>query len=195
MKGPARFSDADRLAASWIERMAGGDIDALNTLYNTYHRQLLGLFTVILRDTFEAEEVLQDTFIRAYRQADHFNREIGTPFAWLTTIGKRLSIDRLRRRRSRPNLSTDSREHLGQSEDNEFGNVQQQAHQHLEYDWMRDRLGKLTKSQRETIELAFFGGYTHHEIAEKLNRPLGTVKSDLHRGLLQLRKAYLEGND
>jgi len=175
--------------------MADGDKEALNALYGAYHRQLLGLLTSFLRDPFEAEEVLQDTFIKACRMADRFDTDLGTPFTWLVTIGKRLAIDRLRKRRVRAEISADSREHREQSGDNEFGNVKQQVHQNLEFNWMRDRLAGLSESQRETIELAFLGGYTHHEIAKMLDRPLGTVKSDLRRGLNQLRKAYLEGND
>jgi len=193
MRVPPDFTAEERLAATWIERLATSDVDALDALYALYHQPLLGLFRAILKDAFEAEEVLQDTFLRAYRQAGRFNPELGTPFTWLATIGKRLAIDRLRRREVRPEFAMDLMELPVNSEDNPLGNVHGKAHQQLEAHWIRDCLQNLSETQREVIEMAFLHGYTHHEIADRLDRPLGTVKSDLYRGLNQLRKAYLDG--
>ena len=192
---PSDYSAEDIKAAGWIRRMAGGEVEALDALYRQYHRPLMGLFLGVLKDDFAAEEVLQDTFLRAYQQARQFQPDLGTPFTWLATIGKRKAIDRLRRRRARPLLSPDSVEHPGVSGDNYTGNVQERAHEQLEAQWIRDCFSELSDSQQQAIELAFLHGYTHHEIAEKLEKPLGTVKSDLYRGLIQLRKAYLDGND
>ena len=195
MKLPPEFNAEERLSASWIKKMGDGEVEALNALYSLYHRPLLSLFSAILKDDFETEEVLQDTFVRAYRDAKRFDPELGVPFAWLVTIGKRLAFDRLRRRRSRPNLTQDIGEHPGDSVDKEGGNAQSKVHQNLEHRWIRDCLQALSETQKETIELAFYDGYTHNEISEKLDKPLGTVKSDLRRGMMMLRKAYLEGDD
>jgi RNA polymerase sigma-70 factor (ECF subfamily) len=195
MKTPTGFTAEDELAAAWVIKMKTGEVEALDALYSLYHRPLLSMFTAILRDIFEAEEILQDTYVRAFRQADRYNPEIGVPFAWLATIGKRLAIDRLRKRRARPDLLPDKREHSSDVADKDLGNVNSQVHQDLEYRWVRDCLEGLHPSQREIIELAFLEGYTHHEISDKLDKPLGTVKSDLRRGLMRLRKSYLEGNE
>lgn len=195
MNLPAEYSAEDRLAASWIRKMEQAEVESLNALYGIYHRPLYSLVFAILRDSFEAEEVLQDTFVRAYRQAGRFNPEVGTPFAWLVTIGKRLAIDRLRRRRARPDFLSDEREHPDNSADKVAGKDETSIHEDLEVSWLQDCLKDLNPARRKAIELAFFGGYTHNEIAQKLKKPLGTVKSDLSRGLVELRKAYLNSND
>ncbi len=192
---PPDYTAEDRKAAGWIDQMAGGGMEALDSLYGLYHRPLLGLFGAILKDDFAAEEVLQDTFLRAWNQAGRFDPELGTPFAWLATIGKRMAIDRLRRQRARPAIQPESMEHPEISEDNYSGDARERAHRQLEAQWIRDCFSELTESQQEVVELAFLQGYTHHEIAEKLGKPLGTVKSDLYRGLMHLRKAFLDGND
>ena len=183
----------ERLASDWIRRMADRDVESLDALYGLYHRRLLSLFSAILKDPREAEEVLQDTFVRAYREAGRFDPDAGTPFAWLATIGRRLAIDRLRRRRARPGFAAVSREQEGNPGHKEVAEDDPSVHQCLEFSWVRECLDDLPDAQRQAIELAFLRGYTHREIAEKLGRPLGTVKSDLNRGLLQLRKVYLEG--
>ena len=195
MKPPGDFSAEDRLAAGWIHKMATAQPEALNSLYGLYHRPLFSLIQSILKDPFASEEVLQDTFVRAYRQAARYDPEIAVPFAWLATIGKRLAIDFLRKRRSRPEFLSDNREQLENSADKESDTNEGRLDTKLEADWIRDRLRFLSPAQYEAIELAFFEGYTHNEIAEKLDKPLGTVKSDLARGLMQLRKAYLEQDD
>ena len=195
MKLPPGFSAEDKLAASWIGKMVNRDVEALDALYSLYHLPLLSLFRRILKDEFEAEEVLQDTFVKAYQNAMRYNPQLGAPFAWLVTIGKRLAFDLLRKRRSRPNLAEENREHPHISADNTPDGVKTEIHRDLEYSLIRESLSSLSDSQREIIELALLEGYTHHEISDKLEKPLGTVKSDLRRGLMRLRKLYLEGND
>lgn len=181
----------DTLASGWIKRMSEGEVAALDALYRLYHRPMLTIFAGILRDRSDAEEVLQDTFIRAYREASRFNPELGSPFAWLVTIGKRLSIDRLRRRRARP--KTENREQV-ESESDEF-DAHKRVQEGVEYHWILSKLECLPDRQREAIKMAFLEGYTHHEIAERCKRPLGTVKSDLRRGLGKLREIYGEDHD
>ncbi|MEX0325450.1 MAG: RNA polymerase sigma factor [Puniceicoccaceae bacterium] len=194
MKLPSRFSAEDRLAASWIGKMADREVEALDALYSLYHLPLLTLFRRIVNDDFEAEEILQDTFVKAYRNASRYNPKLGAPFAWLVTIGKRLAFDLLRKKRARPVLAEENTEHPSRSGDKTSSTAKAEIHRNLEYRWVRESLAGLNDSQRETIELALLEGYTHHEISDKLDKPLGTVKSDLRRGLLRLRKLYLEGN-
>ena len=195
MNYPADFNAEDRLAAAWIRKMADREKEALNALYALYHRPVRSLIQAILRDAFEADEVLQDTYIRAYRQADRYDPLLGAPFAWLATIGKRLAIDRLRRRRARPDRRPDKTEQLENLADKGKLDEEESARQNLEIRWVLDCLVDLQASQREAIEMAFFKGYTQTEIAKALGKPVGTVKSDLHRGLMNLRKAYLETDD
>ncbi|MEX0332258.1 MAG: RNA polymerase sigma factor [Puniceicoccaceae bacterium] len=194
MKLPPRFSAEDKLAASWIVKMADGEMEALDALYSLYHLPLLSLFRRIVNDDFEAEEVLQDTFIKAYRNATRYNPKLGAPFAWLVTIGKRLAFDLLRKKRSRPVLTEEKTEQMPLVGDKTPGNAKAEIHRNLEYRWVQESLAGLNDSQREIIGLALLEGYTHHEISNKLDKPLGTVKSDLRRGLMRLRKLYLEGD-
>jgi RNA polymerase sigma-70 factor (ECF subfamily) len=195
MRLPPEFSDEDRVAASCIIKMARGEQEALNALYGLYHRPLYGLISAILRDNFATEEVLQDTFVRAYRNASRYDPEIAAPFPWLVTIGRRLAIDRLRKSRSRPVFLPDYGEQLGGDGDKEAAANGAGMDGKLEASWMRERLRLLTPAQREAIQLAYFHGFTQTEIAEKLDRPLGTVKSDLARGLMRLRQAWLKDDE
>lgn len=193
MKPPAEFTAEDRQAAGWIAAMATGEERGLTELYGLYHRPLLSFLVSILQDGGEAEEVLQDLFVRAYRAAARYDPALGTPFAWLATIGRRLAIDCLRKRRRRPALESNQREHPAVFADKHMDD--KEAYNGLDASWLRDQLGGLPQHQREALVLAFLRGHTHFEIAALLKRPLGTVKSDLRRGLMQLRKAYQDNHE
>lgn len=188
MKIPPEFSTEERHASRWLERMAEGQASGLDALYALYHRPLLSFLLSIVQDSGAAEEILQDTFIRAFRSASRFDPQLGTPFSWLATIGKRQAIDWLRRQRCRPEIVGHQTEQPGGFADKSLLDDTTRLHNHIEHTWLREAMGGLAPGQREVIELAFFEGFTHVEIAEALNRPLGTVKSDLRRGLLELKK-------
>ncbi|MEX0321071.1 MAG: RNA polymerase sigma factor [Puniceicoccaceae bacterium] len=194
MSKVVQFSREDTLVATLIERMASSDVAALDTLYHLYHGTFLRLFSSILKDDFEAEEVLQDMFVKLYREAWRYDPKMGAPFSWVVTIGKRMAIDRLRRREKRPQLIGDQMEQDGELADNDMDHAENPVHQSAELDWIRESLRGLPDSQREAIELAYFQGFTQQEIADHLGKPLGTIKSELRRGMIQLRKDYLEGN-
>ncbi len=186
-------SSEDNLAAGWIARMAKGEADALTALYRLYHRPLLTIFYGILQDREGAEEVLQDTFVKAFHKASSFNPVKGVAFAWLVTIGRRLSIDRIRRNRSRPD--SENMEHPELLDDRNHEETIQDVRHGAEYSWLQETLEGLPDRQRVAIQMAFIEGYTHHEIAELTGLPLGTVKSDLYRGLNTLRNNYFGKND
>lgn len=193
MKKVESVSSEDGLAAAWITRMAAGQPDALTALYRLYHRPLLTIFNGILRDREAAEEVLQDTFVKAFYKASSFDSRKATVFAWLVTIGRRLSIDRIRRRRIRPfqgNL-----EHPGNLADKLDEGTNQNVHQKTEYSWLHESMEELPDRQQDLIQMAFIEGYTHHEIAELTGLPLGTVKSEIYRGLNKLRENHFGNND
>ena len=188
MKSSVEKDEEDRQAVAWIHRMAEGDLSALDNLYRTFQPALLSFFHALLPDRLDAEEVLQDTFVRAFKNADRFNADLGSPFSWLATIGKRLCIDRLRSRR-RSNSVVISREQLSYREVPSFH--EDGPHDKLaDREWVQHMLASLPEAQRQAIRMAFFEGLTQAEIAESLQRPLGTVKSDLHRGLLALKSLH-----
>jgi RNA polymerase sigma-70 factor (ECF subfamily) len=189
------FTAEDERAAGWIRDMAAGEVNSLKQLYHLYQRPLLAMLQALLQERGAAEEILQDVFVRAYEQAGRFDPALGTPFVWLATIGRRMAIDWLRRRSRRPEFVTGPTEQPAELADTVGSNEDFTVHQHLEAGLVRQRLGALPEAQRRAVELAFLHGFTHHEIAERLRRPLGSVKSDLRRGLLRLRKIYLGEDD
>jgi RNA polymerase sigma-70 factor (ECF subfamily) len=195
MKLPAEFNPEDRLAAGLIRRMADSDTTGLKALYSLYQRPLLGFIQRMVHETGGSEEVLQDVFVRAYERAGRFDPEKGTPFVWLATIARRMAIDWMRRHQRQPQFVANPGEHSREIADKGISDEMLTVHDKLEAQWMLDSLRSLPEDQGKAMELAFFGGYTHVEIAELLGKPLGTVKSDLRRGLLQLRKDYLGEDD
>lgn len=193
MKLPADYSPEERLAAGLLERMARKDADALQLLYELYQRPLLAYIDSIVRDSGAAEEILQDLFVRSYEQASRFDPALGAPFTWMATIARRFSIDWLRKHRRKADLIDPGREQVEGFADKVFQDDDLQDK--LESRDLVGYLARLPEGQGRAIELAFLGGFTHQEIAEKTGKPLGTVKSDLRRGLLRLRKWYLGADD
>ena len=195
MKEPSDYAEEDRLAAGWIELILKGDSQGLDSLYALYHRPILSLITGFLADAGMAEEVLQDVFVRVYEKADRFDPELGTPFTWLATIGKRMALDRLRKQRRHKQILSEEREHSLDFVDKTILDVSTNEQNSLDSLGVAELLETVSQAQREVIELAFMQGYTHFEISEVLNKPLGTIKSDLRRGMMQLRKQCLAEDD
>jgi RNA polymerase sigma-70 factor (ECF subfamily) len=191
MKFPAEFSPEDRLAAGFIVRMANADTSGLEAIYGLYQRPLLGFIQRIVHEPGGAEEILQDAFVRAHEQAGRYDPEKGTPFVWMATIARRIAIDWIRRHQRRPQFVANLAEHSHEFADKDLSDDKFTVHEKLDARWMLDSIRDLPGDQGKVLELAFRGGYTHQEIAGFLGKPLGTVKSDLRRGLLQLRKVYL----
>jgi RNA polymerase sigma-70 factor (ECF subfamily) len=195
MKFPAEFSPEDRLAAGFILRMAKADSSGLKAIYGLYQRPLLGFIQRFVHESGGAEEILQDVFVRAYEQAGRYDPEKGTPFVWMATIARRIAIDWIRRHQRRPQFVPNLAEHSREFVDKEISDDTFTVHEKLEARWVLDSIRNLPGDQGKVLELAFLGGYTHQEIAESLGKPLGTIKSDLRRGLLQLKKVYLGEDD
>lgn len=180
---------ADDLAR--IRRMADGDASALSELYDRHARGLFSLAFRILQDQGEAEEVVQDVFAQAWRQASRYDTGRGAVVAWLLMMTRSRSIDRVRARAGRPPLQEDDPALLrdltdgGIAADTLVVSAEQAAR-------VRAELVRLPLLQRTAIELAFYEGQTHAEIAERLELPLGTVKTRIRLGLLKLREAMTE---
>jgi RNA polymerase sigma-70 factor, ECF subfamily len=170
---------------SALDRMARGDHDALAELYDRHGRVVYSLALRIVRDQRDAEEVVQDVFAQAWRQSGRYAAGRGSVIAWLMTLTRSRAIDRLRGRRARPDATGDSTAVL------EISDAAASADEQL--DWaaqagrVRAALEALPLLQRVAIELAFYEGLTHTEIATRLEEPLGTVKTRIRQGLLKLR--------
>jgi RNA polymerase sigma-70 factor (ECF subfamily) len=152
------------------------------------------LFSTALRilfDTHEAEEVIQDVFVQIWDKAATFNPEMGAPFHWALSITRNRSIDRLRARQRRTRLMSELEETAAADSVPEAPATDT----HLAEDELaavRSAVGGLPRDQRQAIEMAFFGGLTHPEIAAALKEPLGTIKARIRRGMLKLRDGLEE---
>ena len=176
-------SVADRAA---FDRMARGDQDALGEIYDRHGRLVYSLAFRIVRDQSDAEDVVQEVFSQAWRQAARYDAARGSVLGWLLTLTRSRSIDRLRGRRSRPEPAGD--EGLLNAIPDPAAPADIQAASLAQATQVRAALEGLSVLQRVAIELAFYEGLTHAEIAERLELPLGTVKTRIRQGLLKLRE-------
>jgi RNA polymerase sigma-70 factor (ECF subfamily) len=178
-----------------LARVADGDSRALDVLYDRYSRVVYGVALRILGEADLAEEVVQETFWRVWRRAGTFRSGRGLVAAWLFGIAHNLSVDELRRQRSRPRPVYDTEETpvLRELEDSRM-DVAAGALEQERGRLIGAALQEITPEQREAIELAYFGGLSQSEIAERLNSPIGTVKTRIRLGLRKLRDILLAQN-
>ncbi len=178
-------TDAESRQAELIRGVAEGDDQALASLYDATSRTVYGLLLRILSDPSAAEEVLLDVYAQVWRQAASYCPERGRPLAWLTTIARSRAIDRLRRTRSEQQhavpLDEAARAAGGESVEEEVRVGEVRA-------VVRAALDALVPEQREVIELAYYGGMSHSEIAAARGLPLGTVKTRTRLGMMRLRE-------
>lgn len=172
-----------------LERIQAGDEDALVALHTRYTNLVYSVAYRVLNEPMAAEEVTQDTFMRLWHKADSYDASKGRFIPWLLTITRRLAIDALRQRQRREPLTgilfmdedPDVWENiLSESGDTELRSTLQAA------------LARLPDEQRRLLELTYFYGMTHSDLAEHLALPLGTVKTRIRLGMQKLREAWLE---
>jgi RNA polymerase sigma-70 factor, ECF subfamily len=169
-----------------IQQVADGDQSALTTLYDASSRLVFGLILRIVSDRSTAEEVLLDVYTQVWRQAANFDLRRGAPMAWIMTIARSRAIDRLRS--GKHDQNKESIENLsnltGASVNPEEATVHSERRR-----LVQSALDTLSPEQREVIELAYYSGLSHSEIALKLGQPLGTVKTRTRLGMIKLREA------
>ena len=162
----------------------GSDLGSLETLYDEYHRQALGLAIRVLGNLGEAEEVVQEAFLAAWRAGHTYDAARGSTRTWLLTLVRNRAIDVVRARQRRPVQPLDDAVDPPDSTD-----VPLQAALNVDAARAAEALAGLPYEQRTVIELAFSSGLSHTEIAAKLNLPMGTVKGRIRLGLDRLRLA------
>ncbi len=174
-----------------IMRVAAGDQLAMTSLYDTSSRVLYGLLLRTLNEHALAEEVLLDVYVQVWRQAGSYDEARGSPMAWMLTIARSRAIDRLRsgrqellRRESFEWFEENARSEIDVEETAAIAEVQGRV---------RDALETLPAEQREVIELAYYLGMSHSEIALQLEQPLGTVKTRMRLGMMKLRDILQPG--
>jgi RNA polymerase sigma-70 factor (ECF subfamily) len=166
--------------------IARSDEQALSELYRRFSRLAYGLAFRILRDDALAQDAVQEAFLGVWRAAGRFTAERAKPSTWLLTLVHRRAVDLVRReeRRRTEQLQPD-RESIGSEGPDELELLSERQS-------IREALRKLPPEQREAIELAYYGGYTQSELAERLGQPLGTIKSRMFTGLARLRETLEE---
>ncbi|HET9228117.1 MAG TPA: sigma-70 family RNA polymerase sigma factor [Thermoanaerobaculia bacterium] len=172
--------------ANLLRRIASGDGDALTRLFDMHSPVVLGLLIRMLGGRAEAEEVLQEVFLQVWMQADRYEESRSSPRGWILMLARSRALDRLRRRSSQQRREEEVASEEGVA-------VRPVGTARLEAAERRSRIGEalglLSPEQRHCIELAFFEGLTHTQIAERLKAPLGTVKSRILLGMNKLRQA------
>jgi RNA polymerase sigma-70 factor (ECF subfamily) len=169
-----------------LRRIATRDREALADLYDQVAGPLFSLALRILGDPPEAEEVVQDVFVQIWDKATTFDPAMGSPLHWALSIARNRSIDRLRSRQRRSRLATELQDfaEVAADEPNLRAILAED-----ELAAIRSAVKSLPADQRRAIEMAFFGGLTHPQIADALKEPLGTVKARIRRGMLKLRES------
>jgi RNA polymerase sigma-70 factor, ECF subfamily len=178
--------------ACLLAQAGAGDREAFRGLYTRYSAPLFSLAVRIVGDSGEAEEILQDSFVKIWRNAASFDSRRSRPFTWAVTILRRTCIDHLRRRRRLP-LTTPLPSDGGAAEVCSTGEtVRREAETREDSERVLGALEGVPASQRLALELALFSGMTQAEIAQRLEQPMGTVKSWIRRGMLDLRTSLNE---
>lgn len=175
-------------AAALLPAIARGDISAFETLYDRHSSTIYALLLRILANADDAQEVLQETFVKAWTSAKMFDAVRGSEVAWLISIARSRGIDRLRSRKIRYEREDEAgREISVHSAFVVHATGADQAIQSQERTAVRGALAELPDPQRIALELAYFEGLSQSEIAEKLSEPLGTIKTRMQLGMKKLR--------
>lgn len=175
-------------AAAYLPAVARGDVSAFEALYDRYSSTIYALLLRILSNADDAQEVLQETFVKAWTSAKMFDSVRGSEAAWLISIARSRGIDRLRSRKIRYEREDEAgREVSVRTSYVEHRTGVDKAIQSEERTAVRGALAELPDPQRVALELAYFEGLSQSEIAARLNEPLGTIKTRMQLGMKKLR--------
>lgn len=172
---------AAQLEADLLAKVQRGDELAMAALYDRYSKIVYSVALRVLRDPAAAEDVLQEVFMQMWRSPGKFVAARGSLGGWLAVVARNRSIDRLRRKRP-----TEQVEEMNIAA---IGNLADEAERNIMMERARAVIVLLPTEQRKTLEMAFFDGLTHSEIADMTGDPLGTVKTRIRSAVLTLRKA------
>jgi RNA polymerase sigma-70 factor (ECF subfamily) len=172
--------------AELLKRSSRGDEAAFAEWYDATAARAFGLAVRVLRDRAQAEEVTQEVYLDCWRNSGRFDETRGSAVSWLLTIVHRKAVDRIRSAEAAGRRDTAYTQH---EQTIDHDTTAEAVTASLEATRVRSALGHLTLKQRQAIELAFLGGYTHTEVATLLDLPVGTAKTRIRDGLIRLRDA------
>lgn len=181
-----RRASASEGLAEIVAQMANGSQEAMGRLYDATSPLINGMLLRILEHPQDAEEVLLDVYMKAWKNAAAYSEKRGSVQAWLVITARNAAIDRIRQHRAMPKTVHIEPESGADIESPDASPETQTAAEQRRRK-VQEVLNELPRDQREAIDLAFFAGLTHAELAEHLGEPLGTIKSRIRMGLLRLR--------
>ena len=167
-----------------LRSSARGEEAAFAQLYDAVAARVYGLVLRVVRDRAQAEEVTQEVFLDIWRTSSRFDPSLGSPVGWMLTIAHRKAVDRVR---SAQSASDRDLAYGSRTQERSYDETAEAVETRLEAQRVRHAVESLTPTQRGAVELAYFGGYTHTEVAALLGVPLGTAKTRIRDGLIRLR--------
>jgi RNA polymerase sigma-70 factor, ECF subfamily len=167
-----------------LGQVAEGDQSAFAALYDQTSSRVLGLVIRLLKDHAQSEEVTQEIFLEVWQNAKRYDPSKGSAVTWILTMSHRRAVDRIRASQSTRDRDTK----IGIRDlEREYDSVAESVEISVEHERVGKALSRLTELQRQAVTLAYYGGYSHSEVAQMLSVPVGTVKTRLRDGMIRLR--------
>lgn len=172
--------------ATLLRQAARGDEAAFARIYDLTSARIYGLVLRVVRDPAQAEEVTQEVFLQIWRTASRYDASRGRALSWMMTLAHRRAVDRVRSAEAGHRQDT---EYQSRNHETTHDTTAEAVESSLEAQRVRTAMSQLTEVQRQALDLAYFGGYTHAEVATMLDLPVGTAKTRIRDGLIRLRDA------
>lgn len=169
-----------------IEKLVQRDQQAFQWLYDQYSPALYGVVLRIVRDDEQAQDLIQDIFVKIWKNLDGYDASKGRLFTWMLNVARNTAIDALRSRKTQPTATIRTDEDTVHIVDRQH-NTEQPNPDHI---GIQDVVNQLRPDRKQLIDLVYFNGYTHEEAAEALKLPLGTVKTRIRAALQELKQAF-----
>ncbi len=185
-----KISSGNAVEEALVQGLKAGDKAAIDQLYKMYAGSLFGIITRIVKFDEIAEDVLQDTFLKIWKSIGQYDCTKGRLFTWMANLAKNTAIDQIRSKHYVNGIKTDDLEEMP------VDILDLKNHTQLNSDTIgiKQLMQHLKADQKRIIDLFYFQGYTHVEVAEKLNIPLGTVKTKIRHAIIALRQYFNETN-